>query len=215
MGPLTVCCVWQGDKYPLEYVERLRNMVRRHLPIPHRFVCYTDRPERLPGIEYVTTGHAGLPGWWGKIAVFAPMFNGRRLYFDLDTVIVGDLTPLAEWSGRFAICANFTRWSGHRTYPCRYGSCVMSFGPGFSWSAWESLYHERESFMRTCRYGDQEAIEAVVPDATLLQDVMPAGFFLGYRALTAVRPEGCAVVVFAGSHKPHDCPHQWIREAWV
>lgn len=35
-----------------------------------------------------------IPGWWSKIEAFG--IQGPVLYLDLDTVIVGDLTPLAE-----------------------------------------------------------------------------------------------------------------------
>ena len=32
---LTVVCVWWGTLYGINYVEKLRNMVARHLTIPH------------------------------------------------------------------------------------------------------------------------------------------------------------------------------------
>lgn len=211
---LTVLCVWTGDKYGAEYVTRLRNMVARHLPIPHRFVCFTDRPEadRPEGVEYVDVTRTGLTGWWAKFATFVPLWEGRRLYFDLDTVIVDDLTPLAEWSGEFGICENFTRLAGHPTWSCRYGSCVMSFAAGFGWRVWDELQCYN---ITSCKHGDQEAIERVYPNAGFLQRDLPPRYFLGYRDLTDRKPDGCAIVVFAGSSKPHTCEHQWIREAWV
>ena len=45
---LTVACLKWGRKYGVDYVNILRDMVRRHLAVPHRFVCLTDDPA---GIE--------------------------------------------------------------------------------------------------------------------------------------------------------------------
>jgi hypothetical protein len=39
---VTVLCVKFGNKYGDDYVERLRNMVSRHMTIPYEFVCLTD-----------------------------------------------------------------------------------------------------------------------------------------------------------------------------
>ncbi|CAM9509636.1 unnamed protein product [Phaeothamnion confervicola] len=39
---LTVVCVKWGTKYGVEYVNRLAWAIRRHLPLPHRFVCLAD-----------------------------------------------------------------------------------------------------------------------------------------------------------------------------
>lgn len=88
----------------------------------------------------------------------------------------------------------------------------MSMQDGWGLDVWSNFSMDNAPFYKR---GDQEAIEAIYPNATYLQDVTPAGYFLGYRDLTDRKPDGCAVVVFAGSHKPDNCPHQWIKDAWV
>lgn len=212
---MIIACVRTGTRYGPEYVERLRNMVARHLPLEHRVVCLTDQPERIEGVECIEVH--GLPRWWAKMALFGPEIRGndRTLFFDLDTVIVGDLTPLAEWDGTFGICANFTWLSGHPDWPCRYGSCVMSLAPGFGDHIWRAFWAERERWMAECPRGDQQAIEQIYPHATLLQDVMPEGYFVGRREFTERKPDGAAVMVFAGRAKPHNTPYQWLKEAWA
>jgi hypothetical protein len=42
-------CVWVGNKYPIEYVERLRRGIARYYRHPHEFVCFTDKPEKVEG----------------------------------------------------------------------------------------------------------------------------------------------------------------------
>ncbi|NIQ01584.1 MAG: hypothetical protein GWM98_15365 [Nitrospinaceae bacterium] len=215
---LNVVCVRTGNKYPFEDVLRLKNMVDRHLMRPFRFVCITDRPVSHTGVECVDIASTGLRGWWGKMTIFnrAVMPEGRLLYFDLDTVITGDLAPLADWSGRFGICANFTRAAGHPKYPCKYGSCVMSIGPDFGQLLWDTFYLNGQvnGIISRNPYGDQQAIEWLYPQAALLQEHLPKGYFLGYRDLKLKKPESAAVVVFGGASKPNNCTVPWVREEW-
>lgn len=215
---LTIACVRTGTKYGPEYVERLRAGVARHLSRPHRFVCLTDRPADLPGIDVVDISAFGLKGWWGKMALldFASRSSDRVIFFDLDMVMCGPLDPLADVAVDFAICGSFTRAAGNLKWPCRYGSCVMSFAPGFGADGWARFDRERDRwFAQAGTFGDQFVYEGLYPAATILQDILPKGFFLGYRDMTDVKPEGCAVAVFAGSSKPHTCEVPWVRSAWV
>jgi hypothetical protein len=100
---LTVACVLRsGGTYGLDYVVRLAKGVERNLPMPHRFLCLTDRNDSEMEAVAATWGadiearrlRHNWPGWWAKMEVYG--IPGPVLYFDLDTVIVGDLAPLAE-----------------------------------------------------------------------------------------------------------------------
>src|SRR5579863_8469105 len=99
---LHVVCVRQGTKYGPEYVTRLRAMVARHLTLgtEGKFVCFTDQGDDLgPGIETRPLPD-DLKGWWCKLWLFSPgLFpeNDRIVYFDLDTVIIGDLDAICAY----------------------------------------------------------------------------------------------------------------------
>ena len=213
---LTVACVKVGNKYPFDHVIKLKNMVARHLPIEHRFVCLTDRPMRYIDIQSIDVSFYGLQGWWSKMCLFNReiMPAGRILYFDLDTVIVDDLLPLAELVCDFGICANFTRAAGNRNWPCSYGSCVMTIGPRFGQDIWNEFETRAHGLIENCRHGDQEAIESIYPQGFYLQDYVPPGFFLNYRDLSTARPSEASVVVFGGHNKPDNCDIPWVQEAW-
>ena len=215
---ITVACVWTGTKYGPEYVERLRNMAGRHLDRPHRVLCLTDRPEKIAGVDRINIAATGLTAWWAKMLLFVPSIRGpdRTLYFDLDTVICGDLGPLADLDCDFGICGNFARAAGHPAWPCAYGSCVMTFAPTWGRDVYDQFMMDREHIIDACgRYGDQMAIERLVPDATILQERLPHGFFLNKRDLGAVKPDSASVVVFGGAARPHNCTFGWVKEAWI
>lgn len=215
---MNVLCVKTGEKYNSDYVYRLRNMVWRHLPQPHRFICLTDRPNDLTEVETIDISRFGLDGWWAKLLMLDPAMRGhsKALYFDLDTVIVGDLTPLANLKTHFGVCENFTKLAGSQT-PCNYGSCTMVFEATWGYDAWRTFASNRRKLMAEAgAYGDQYVFEALVPEARLLQSEMPAGYFLGYRDLKnhPVQPPECSVVVFAGKNKPANSEVGWVRESW-
>jgi hypothetical protein len=99
---VTVACVWvRGNvPYTAEYVDRLAVMARKSLG-DVRVVCLTDRPEAVPdGVDPLTIcPMPGVPGWWAKVHLFNRHngLTGRIVYLDLDTLIVGDMAPIAAW----------------------------------------------------------------------------------------------------------------------
>ena len=95
MQAIDVYCVNVGDKYGREYVFKLKNAVKRHLKVRHRFYCITDKPHLYPFAIQADD----LPGYWSKISVFK--HTGRCLYFDLDVIIHGKIEELAMTSGAF------------------------------------------------------------------------------------------------------------------
>lgn len=220
---MIVSCVRVGLKYGVEYVLRLRDMVARHLPIDYRFVCLTDAPADLEplGIECLDVSHLQLSRWWPKMYLFADWrADEPMVYLDLDTVIVGDLTPLAARTAfRFSTCANFTRAAGNLAWPCKYGTCVMTFGPQSMASVWTRFDQDRARLMQDyARFGDQRVVEKLVPDALLLQQCLPADYFIGYRDLPqypGAAPAGCSIVVFGGKNKPDNCGVPWVTREWT
>lgn len=95
-----------------EHVNVLQRMVARHYPHPHRFVCVTDRTKGLAAaVEVIApwndfadlpSPHGGHnPSCYRRLRSFHPeigtTLGARHVSLDLDTVIVGDLSPL--WDG--------------------------------------------------------------------------------------------------------------------
>ena len=120
---LTVCCFkWASphgyrSRFGPEHVLTLQAMVGRHYPHPHRFVCVTDDPGGLADVEtiplwpdyaMVPSPHGGgNPSCYRRLKLFDPriddVLGSRFVTVDLDTVIVGDLTPIFDRSEPFVI----------------------------------------------------------------------------------------------------------------
>jgi len=124
MAPLTVVCwKWKPSgpyrsNFDGSHVNVLRNMVERHLHVPHEFVCITDDDDGIDSrirVVPLWDDFASVPSPWGKgnpscyrrLRAFAPeskeILGERILSIDLDCVIVGDITPLVETEADFKI----------------------------------------------------------------------------------------------------------------
>ena len=97
---ITVACVWWGTKFPIDYVINLKASIERNTTVDHKFVCFSDKD--VPGIETKIL-KKGYDGWWNKLQLFdcSHGLSERVIYFDLDTLITGDLDWLFKYDGNF------------------------------------------------------------------------------------------------------------------
>ena len=119
----TILCMKWGTKYGPEYVNRLHSMVRRHLTIPHRFVCLTDNRDGLHAdIETFPIPSLELPAGapergWTKLVSFSPALSapggpelkGEVLFLDIDIVIVGNMDGFFQHPGEFLIIRDWQK----------------------------------------------------------------------------------------------------------
>ncbi len=217
-----VCMKW-GTLYGPEYVNVLRNMVARHLSLPHRFVCLTECPEGLdPSIEVRPLPPCHLPNRpetqaWRKISLFAaPLadLEGSTLFLDLDVVVTDSLDPFFAFEpGRFCIIHNWT-------HPDRRvgNSSVFRFEAGQTPYVFEEYERDPDKVVAENRteqiYVTQrlDAREGAVwwPEAwckSFTKHSLPKGFL---KVLQPSRlPEGCHVLVFHGSPNPPEAIQKW------
>jgi hypothetical protein len=200
-----------GGPYTLEYVRRLRDGVARHLPVPHRFTCLTDAE---------TEGRVALqhdwPRWWGKIELFRPgLFPARSLvlYLDLDTVVVGDLSFLADYNGEGAVLADL-----YRSRDGMIGSGALLWRAGATWTqrVWEDFTRTPERIMQRHAARMDKYLLGHMAGLQRLQDLWP-GRFVSYKKHVKGRgvPKDAAVICFHGKPRPADLlPGDSIRALW-
>jgi hypothetical protein len=94
---LTVAMVYRsGGDFNEKYVRDLAVGINRNLMVPHKTICLTNKPSaylRESVDELIRLSH-GWPGWWAKMELFG--LKEPVLYFDLDTVIKGNIDELAR-----------------------------------------------------------------------------------------------------------------------
>lgn len=223
---LTVACVFVRGPYPYtaDYVVRLERMVRRYLPRPFRFVCLTDQPwlfrDPIDTLAIPATLD-GAVGYWTKLQLFNPAharFLGERvLFLDLDTLVVGDLSPIVDQSAWFSLVedelarerpARSVNTAG-QTVLRQFNASVMVFDPHWPmvqriWEAWTPDVAQRLQ-------SDQDWYAELYPAAT----AMPADWFPRISRAQPPWPEA-AKVVLVKKPKNHLAAQQWpwFAEQW-
>jgi hypothetical protein len=224
---ITVCCIKAGTKYGVEYVNRLHNMVSRNVhSTPYEFVCFTER--ELPksgfnkGIRF-----APLPttytGWWHKMGLYKAKLPGvyteKILYIDLDVVVAGELDTLMAYESDFATAKDWPTGSVQKdSVKDKQGNTsVVLLKVGSQAKMWDRFSKDPAGEIKAyignrMGDGDQEWINKAYPEC---MDLLPEKFVQSYKLhkLQAVPPSDCAIVMFHGTPKPHECGG-WVKEFW-
>ncbi len=206
-----VCFNWQNyEGCGVDYVNRLYAMVARNLnAVEGRFTVFTDNLEDSynPAICVEPLPDRRAVSWYNKLSLFSPgLFRGtdRVLYFDLDTVIVGDLDKIVAYDGEFAILRDFYRPKGLQ-------ASVMAWRGGFGAHIWQEWNRQGRPESPA---GDQSWIEQHVQEPDILQEKFPGAFVSYKKDCQPFPPEGSSVVVFHGQPRPHNCARPWVDAMW-
>lgn len=124
-----VCWLWTPVRnyrsaFNAERVNTFRNMVERHLHIPHEVVCITDIPKGIDSrvrivplwddLASVPSPHGGVsPACYRRLKAFSPemrkIIGPRFISMDLDVVIVDNITSLLSRREDFIIWGSVLR----------------------------------------------------------------------------------------------------------
>lgn len=215
---ITVACVLRsGGDYAWPYVRDLGMAISRNLSVPHQVICLTDRftvPIHELDARFVrplAVEHA-WPGWWAKLEIFA--LEPPVLYFDLDTVIVGNIDPLANWVSDS--CEGLMMLRGfYRGDRC---SGIMGWRQDMRWlyDHFKNHYANRAEFMPGDRMrigasrfrGDQNwlammAVKEHIP-VTLAQDIFPGIYSYKVDVRDNGIPDDARIICFHGKPRPHE-----------
>ena len=188
-----------------EYVKNLIDGFARHSGDTEcKFWCVTDDPLSLPLCVEAISAEQNIKGWWNKLSLFKPgqfPAGERVLYFDLDQVIIGDMSDIAAHDEHFAIARDFYQ-------PLRMNSSIMSWEAGkydFIWTTWDNCRRPQWD-----KRGDQFWIETMLRDSQtqFLQDIYP-GQIVSYKSdcvpLGGI-PPGARIIAHHGQPRPHEVP---------
>lgn len=231
-------CLIHGSGYDWIYVDHLYNMLNRTLQNRVRLHVYTeaDRPVPSHMIKHELKEWPGISGprrsWWYKLQLFdSEHHSGDLLYFDLDTVIVRDITWIPKltteklWTIRdFRNLQNPNHWG--------MNSSVMWWNVSkFDW-VWEQFKNSNiATVISKHPHGDQQYIGNAVGhnairflDANRVQSwrwqAYDGGFdFVRRQAKTPGTGthinNDVAILVFHGQPKPHELLNDVvIKQHW-
>ncbi len=138
------------------------------------------------------------PGWWSKLELFSDLIDGDLLYLDLDTTVLGDLSPYDV--SRTTMLRDFY-------YPQRLGSGFMYIAQADKASVFDAFKADPAKHMRDNRtrerWGDQGFLQSVLGDCQRWQDV--AGGIYSYKAhCSRGVPDDARVICFHGKPRPWD-----------
>lgn len=126
-----IICLKHGTKYGPEYVNKLKNMVKRHTTLPFDFFCFTENARGVDSDVNIQPlpMNDNLSGWWWKPYVFKEglfLTGTVNFFIDLDMVIVNNMDKLLEYlpnafvgledvgrvfgPGRTKLCSAVLKW---------------------------------------------------------------------------------------------------------
>lgn len=218
------CVLKTGGPYNAEYVKILMNAVKANSTIPYTFVCLTDDP----GVDFCETIplQFGWPGWWSKIELFRKdLPKVQSVFFDLDTVIMGNIDAFLHVGLRFSFIA--LRGFNHRfrkPESQNFASGIMAgsfYEYSFVFTAFklkpqENIDAPRENWM----HGDQGFIADTIglDEIPRLQDKLPEDYIIGKKYLkdnnNKFSPK-TKIIAWSGSPRLHELKSESpIKQHW-
>ena len=226
MELVNVVCLYWGDKYKTDYVQVLYNMVKRHLTIPHKFICYTDHVKihkMVKGdIEYRKLPFHNYQGWWNKLTLFSPEANllGTNLFFDLDVVILENIDCFATY-GDDKI---FVGMNDFNKTTKLFNSSVMKFNNEImSKYVWQPYLEDKANMDRN--QGDQNVTSYFIKK-TPHHKSFPDKWTFSAKwydresprfhkdKWTFERKSGAKIAIFHGKPNPHESDVEWVKNHW-
>ena len=174
-------CICYGTKYEPVYVQKLYNMVQRHLNVPHKFIVYTDhvKMQKLVtgDIEVRQFPRHDLDGWWNKMQMYSKDsgLEGPCLYMDLDVVILDNIDKMAKFGDdmTFGVINDFNPSSG------MYNSSIVKFNTDLTHDLiWTPFINDKTNYQR--HQGDQNVMSMLIKNNEHVR-VMPDEWSFSFK----------------------------------
>lgn len=190
-----VCVLRSGGEYKPEHVQWLSRQVPG-------LVCISDVP--VDGVDTLPMRYT-WPGWWSKMNLFDPgLIYDDILYFDLDTVVLGDVDELEV--GETTMLSDFYK-------PHMPASGLMFIAHEDKEHAWREWMVSPSQHMKACRtrenWGDQGFLRNVLKARRW--DKMAPRRIVSYKVHCKDGvPDDALVVCFHGQPRPWNVKAEWI-----
>lgn len=220
-------CVCYGDKYAVEYVQKLYNMVKRNTTLPINFVVFTDHVKMHKMVEgdidIRQFKETDLQGWWNKLQLFHPdtYLPGVTLYMDLDVVITGNIDCFYSHEPQLDFCG----MNDFNPSTKLWNSSIMRFKQqDLHGRIWHKFMSNRPEYLRRFA-GDQNLISDFIkntPGCGSFPDSWTQSYKWYDRKGNRYSRQDMKydhngeslVTVFHGQPNPHESEQEWVKNAW-
>lgn len=230
---VTIICLKYGKKYKPCYVNKLYNMVSRHLTVPYDFICITeDTNEIMPNIRTLPLEtKEGIKGWWYKPFVFSHELDIKTetvLFLDLDIVIYDSIDKLFSYKPDepFIAIKGFT--SKNRN---GINSSCFRFRRSEAFHLYESYINNYEDIISHYE-GDQDWLGNEIKPCYWPKEWIHSfkHGLMGWPSHLPIRkgqhswryitseepkvPSNSCIAVFHGRPNPHEIKNKWCIKNW-
>ncbi len=199
-----------GDFSPFD-VETLCRQVRKHLTIPHNFICYTDMSIKY---KYVKTRKLtrNLPGWWSMLEMFKII--GPTIASGLDMIVLDNIDRLGELA---KTCPKDVFYmaepqQGAKIRGEKFCSGLQLWNGNWSWLF--KLFKEEDfKFQREQTYTYTKLLERRFK-IRKVQEYFDGYYSFKHHCKQGKKPRDAKVVLFHGKPRPKDCKIPWVKEVY-
>lgn len=227
MEKLNVVCWYWGDRYPVEYVQKLAAGFKRHLRQPHRFaVVSEDGRVKLDGVESWAIKNTELipPNLWPSCVVRMRLFDsawqanngimpGERIVdVDIDSVVTGPLDPLFDRPEPFTILQGI-----NSTNPNPFNGSLWMVRAGYRPEAWTDFSLEALTKLpHHWRPSEQDWMYHKFPDAAAWgpKDGVYGFKKKGWYGRRDDLPKNARLVTFPGRDPAKYAEVPWVKQNW-
>lgn len=224
-----VCMKWKRIKtgyqlpavcdYTAKHVNILRNMLERHVKIPHQLICVTDDPDGIDSrvkVMPLWDKCRNLGGCYNRLWVFSGEagLGERFVCIDLDCVIVNDCTDLFTrtedfimnsynpcpgdakdqyYNGSMFMMTNGARPMIWNEFDPQVTPAIVQQNPNCIGSDQAWIRHRLGK--KEARWGNQDGVF----------EARQVGFTL---------PKGAKIIFFSGRRDPSQNQYPWVRSNW-
>ena len=218
-----------------EYINRLAQLFKKHLPVEHRFVCIADSTEGFSsGVHVIETPPEALDmaGWrspegnrfpacyrrlWAQSYAAMKVLSERVLLIDADLIPVNNMTPIVQRDEPFVGWRPFRDW-GRKM---RIGGGIYLFSPGAHATIWERFRADPRGVIAAARGAGFRGSDQAVLSYFLADKVPVYGRDSGIYSIRDLDerhmlPKDARLVQFNGPVKPWEYrgPATWVAERW-
>lgn len=203
-----------GTLYSSDYVNKMYEMIKRHLTLPFTFYCFTEDDTGLDkNIKIKPLPESSLHGWWYKPYMFKQnLFSDNHInfYIDLDSVITGNIDQFMLYQPNQFMGLRELIYLKH---PDRigFGSGIMRWVNNRFQYIWTRLELTQELAKKYP--GDQDYIYHYHAQNIKFYPTEWTTSYKWEHTEGVIKPES-KIIVFHGSPRPHEVTDPYITDNW-